>query len=225
MGATNRTTNYNLPQFVATDVPTWLTDVNGAMSTIDTSIKGVADSVTVVHGEVNAVDARVDTTNGNVTTLAQRVTTAEQNISTLQQGLGVANSNISANADKIGTATLQTTAQTLSGAINEIRTVNTVIKFDKWHNLLPYRADNDNIYIYLNGVYARSLRQDGGSVDVSENVTGTTLTVLQVYGSGSTGNITLSGATQHPLGLELIAPNNRSFQNTGMIILSGTMTV
>ena len=27
MGATNRTTNYNLPQFVATDVPTWLTDV------------------------------------------------------------------------------------------------------------------------------------------------------------------------------------------------------
>lgn len=120
MSATNRTANYNLPQFVATDVPTWLTDVNGAMSTIDTSIKGVADSVTTVHGEVNAVDARVDTTNGNITTLAQSVTTAEQNIATLQQGLGVANSNITANTTKIGNATLETSAQDLSNAVNEL---------------------------------------------------------------------------------------------------------
>lgn len=120
MSATNRTTNYNLPQFVATDVPTWLTDVNGAMSTIDTSIKGVADSVTVARGETSAVNARVDATNANVSTLAQSVTTAEQNIATLQQGLGVANSNITANTQKIGTATLDTVAQTLSGAVNEL---------------------------------------------------------------------------------------------------------
>lgn len=120
MGATNRTTNYNLPQFVATDVPTWLTDVNGAMATIDTSIKGVADSVTTARAETDAVDTRVDATNTAVSDVAQRVTTAEQNISTLQQGLGVANSNISANAEKIGSATLQTTAQTLSGAVNEL---------------------------------------------------------------------------------------------------------
>ncbi len=120
MGATNRTTNYNLPQFVATDVPTWLTDVNGAMATIDTSIKGVADSVTTARAETDAVDARVDATNTAVSDVAQRVTTAEQNISTLQQGLGVANSNIGANTTKIGSATLDTTAQTLSDAVNEL---------------------------------------------------------------------------------------------------------
>lgn len=121
MSATNRTQNYNLPQFVATDIPTWLTDVNGAMSTIDTAIKGVADSVVVARGETSAVDARVDATNANVSTLSQSVTTAEQNIATLQQGLGVANSNITANTQKIGTATLDTVAQTLSGAINELK--------------------------------------------------------------------------------------------------------
>ena len=121
MSATNRTANYNLPQFVSTDIPTWLTDVNGAMSTIDTAIKGVADSVVVARGETSAVDARVDATNANVATVAQSVATAEQNIATLQQGLGVANSNITANTQKIGTATLDTVAQTLSGAINELK--------------------------------------------------------------------------------------------------------
>lgn len=39
MGATNHTTNYNLPQFVGSDKPTWLGDINGAMSAIDTQMK------------------------------------------------------------------------------------------------------------------------------------------------------------------------------------------
>lgn len=42
MGATNHTTNYNLPQFVGSDKPTWLGDVNGAMSAIDTQMKANA---------------------------------------------------------------------------------------------------------------------------------------------------------------------------------------
>lgn len=43
MGATNHTTNYNLPQFVGNDKPTWLGDVNGAMSSIDTQMKANHD--------------------------------------------------------------------------------------------------------------------------------------------------------------------------------------
>lgn len=39
MSHTNNTTNYNLPQFVSTDKPTWLGDVNGAMSAIDAQMK------------------------------------------------------------------------------------------------------------------------------------------------------------------------------------------
>ena len=44
MSHTNSTANYNLPQFVGTDTPAWLTDVNGAMSAIDTQMKTNADS-------------------------------------------------------------------------------------------------------------------------------------------------------------------------------------
>lgn len=38
MGHTNSTTNYSLPQFITTDKPAWLTDVNGAFSDIDTAV-------------------------------------------------------------------------------------------------------------------------------------------------------------------------------------------
>lgn len=47
MAHTNSTPNYNLPQFVTTDKPAWLTDINGAFSDIDTAIdtaKDTADS-------------------------------------------------------------------------------------------------------------------------------------------------------------------------------------
>lgn len=43
MGHTNSTTNYSLPQFITTDKPAWLTDVNNAFSSIDTAIKNAAD--------------------------------------------------------------------------------------------------------------------------------------------------------------------------------------
>lgn len=38
MAHTNSTTHYALPQFVPTDKPAWLTDINGAFSDIDTAI-------------------------------------------------------------------------------------------------------------------------------------------------------------------------------------------
>ena len=44
MSFTNKTPNYNLPQWLGTDKPSWLVDVNGAFSSIDTAIKNAADS-------------------------------------------------------------------------------------------------------------------------------------------------------------------------------------
>lgn len=82
MSHTNTTANYNLPQFTGTDKPSWLTDVNGAMTSIDTQMKANADANT--------------TTAGDLSTLAGRVTTAEENItsqgSTLQTVSNVASS-------------------------------------------------------------------------------------------------------------------------------------
>lgn len=44
MSHTNSTPNYNLPQFLPTDKPFWLTDINGAFSAIDTAVDAAKDA-------------------------------------------------------------------------------------------------------------------------------------------------------------------------------------
>lgn len=44
MAHTNSTTNYHLPQFLTTDKPAWLTDINTAFDDIDTAIKAAKDA-------------------------------------------------------------------------------------------------------------------------------------------------------------------------------------
>lgn len=92
MSHTNKTTNYNLPQFIGTDKPSWLTDVNGAMTSIDTQMKANADANT--------------TTAGNLSTLSGRVTTAEENITTLGSQLSTI-SNVASSASANATNALK----------------------------------------------------------------------------------------------------------------------
>lgn len=42
MSHSNTTANYHLPQFIGTDTPAWLTDVNGAFEDIDSAISNTA---------------------------------------------------------------------------------------------------------------------------------------------------------------------------------------
>ena len=58
MGHTNSTTNYNLPQFITTDKPAWLTDINGAFSDIDSAINTAQSDATTAGN--NATQALSD---------------------------------------------------------------------------------------------------------------------------------------------------------------------
>lgn len=51
MSHTNSTTNYGLPQFVPTDKPFWLTDINGAFSDIDAAIYAAKDAADDAQGD------------------------------------------------------------------------------------------------------------------------------------------------------------------------------
>ena len=57
MGHTNQTVNKQLPQFVDSDKPTWLGDINEAMRKIDAEfgrLQGLADSLqTQVNNKVS----------------------------------------------------------------------------------------------------------------------------------------------------------------------------
>lgn len=67
MTATNKTTNYQLSQFVGSDRPTWLGDYNDDMSKIDRQLKQNADDIaSAAAGGLTSVHHTADLT-GNGT--------------------------------------------------------------------------------------------------------------------------------------------------------------
>ena len=122
MGHTNSTANLALPQFIGTDKPTWLSDVNGAFSAIDT-YAGNNDAALAI------TDAKADTAIGDaasaVTTAGNAATTAGNAAATATAANTVAGNALTvANGinSKVGVLTDLTTTDksTVVNAINEV---------------------------------------------------------------------------------------------------------
>ena len=70
MASTNKTSNYELSQFLGTDKPAWLSDYNTDMSKIDTQMKANADAATAAGGTASAASTAIGTLS-NLTTDAK----------------------------------------------------------------------------------------------------------------------------------------------------------
>lgn len=103
MSSTNHTTNYNLPQYVGSDKPAWLGDINPAFSAIDTAMH--ANAVAASTAGTDATTAK-----NNIGTMTDLQTT-EKN--TLVGAINEVNTNA-------GTA--QTTANTAIGNAGAVDT-------------------------------------------------------------------------------------------------------
>lgn len=124
MSSTNYTKNLKLPQFLASDKPSWLGDVNGAMSSIDdayatqnanitkandtaANAKSQSDANTVTLGQVNtelenhgnrltALEA-----GGGTEEIESRLSTVEQNVESLGTRADTFEEEIAENGNKI----------------------------------------------------------------------------------------------------------------------------
>lgn len=105
MSHTNSTTNYNLSQFVGSDKPAWLTDYNGDMLAIDAQMKLNAEAAAANANDIDTIEAAIGAEG-----LAGRMTQAENDITSIDTLLG----------DTV----LPTTAQSVTGAIAELKGVN-----------------------------------------------------------------------------------------------------
>lgn len=106
MGHTNQTANYNLPQFVGTDKPSWLGDINAAFAAIDTAIAAAASEASTADGKADALTTTVSGHTTQIGTLQNTVTTQGNTLNTV--------------TSLIGNGTPTTTDQTIIGAINEL---------------------------------------------------------------------------------------------------------
>lgn len=113
MSATNKTTNYELPIFIASDSPKWLVDWNGAMNTIDSAINTVATAASGAAGDITSLQSDLQTLSGTVTTQGTSISTLTSSLSTLT---GTVNTITSL----IGNGEPTTTDKTIIGAINEL---------------------------------------------------------------------------------------------------------
>lgn len=84
MSYTNQTQHYGLPQYVATDIPAYLTDYNTAMATIDqgmNSAKTQAESAATAAGQaandINALQSTVNTQATQISAAAQAASAAQ----------------------------------------------------------------------------------------------------------------------------------------------------
>ena len=103
--STNKTANYELPQFVGTDKPTWLGDFNSAMSAIDAGMATNASDIEDLDTRVTSAEATASQASQNVATLTGRVSTVESSAST-------------------ATTTANNAQQTATSALNTANTAN-----------------------------------------------------------------------------------------------------
>lgn len=126
MASTNKTTNYELSQYIGTDKPTYLGDYNSDMSKIDTAIKGVSNVA-------NSGKDKADSNESHIGELSSLETTARNNI---VSAINEVKGNGDSNTNKIGNINdLLTFNKTdVVNAINEIINKFTLNRITKYTN-------------------------------------------------------------------------------------------
>lgn len=117
MASTNKTTNYDLSQYVGTDKPTYLGDYNSDMLKIDTQMKTNADNVATA---INSASTATETANTANTTAGQANTKAGQALTTAQNATTTAgNAQTTANSALATATTAQTSANTANDKVDK----------------------------------------------------------------------------------------------------------
>lgn len=105
MSSTNKTTNYELSQFVGADKPAWLSDYNQDMSKIDTAIKTASDTATSASGSASSANTAIGSlaslTTTDKTSAVAAINEVDANADTAQNSANAANNKAEANASAI----------------------------------------------------------------------------------------------------------------------------
>ena len=114
MASTNKTSNLQLSQFIATDTPTWLVDYNGDMEKIDAGVGRVEELAETASTHATGVASGLQTTNQNVTTLSGQVANVQNQANTNTASVNGINQRLG-NTDISGVGD-----GTVTGAINAL---------------------------------------------------------------------------------------------------------
>lgn len=133
MSSTNKTTYYDLSQYIGTDKPTYLGDYNSDMSKIDGAIHEVQETATTANQTAGSTEAKVTQVTENVESLKGRVGVLEGNVSNLQDKDTTQDTAI--NGAKQTAESANTTANNALQTANSANVKVDSAKFNGWKNL------------------------------------------------------------------------------------------
>ena len=124
MASTNKTSNLELSQFIATDTPTWLVDYNGDMEKIDAGVGRVEELAETASTQAVGVASGLQATNQTVTTLSGQVANVQNQANSTTASVNGINQRLG-NTDISGVGD-----GTITGAINALNAGGNEIKFE-----------------------------------------------------------------------------------------------
>lgn len=130
MASTNKTTHYDLPQWIGTDKPTFLGDLNGAFSTIDTQLYTAVTNAENANNNATSAAGAVGDMQDDVNNLKTWQTTASSAISGLQ-------TSVKGLSEYVNAATSQDQKMTLTVTGNENINIDNQLFVYKLFNLGP----------------------------------------------------------------------------------------
>ena len=221
MSSTNKTTNYELSQFVGSDKPAWLTDYNQDMAKIDAGIDAAQDTAT-------GADGKADANTANIGDMSYLSTTAKN---TLVAAINEIDSNTDAAANTASAAATnanaaQTTANTAVEGLQRFnltnRTTHTVSvnkgSLDTNNTLVQTAIDDTNSIFKIYGrVNIYNLNGQTGAIKT--NLAQTSLRPSQTY-TINTGALVYRTWTT---GVSDVVPRNITVDANGSIYIDDTL--
>lgn len=211
MSSTNKTTNYELSQFIGADKPAWLADYNTDMSKIDAGMKTNADAITVTDG-------KADTNSTNIGTLANLNTSAKTDIvsavNEVYTTAGTASSTATQAGNNANAAKTEADALTSYLAITQTGQISPSVSGGTIGNI-------NDVYYALNA--GGTLGKIYGRLRVTASSTGTITITLPVSGISTDTAFTIAGACYYSVmrSSTMMSSNGRDME----INTSGNCTI
>lgn len=214
MSSTNKTSNYELSQFLGTDKPAWLSDYNSDMSKIDTQMKANADAATAAGGAASTANTNIGTlaslTTTDKTSVVAAVNEVDAHADTAQNTANEA--NITASTANTNLAKFNLTSKSTLSPSTNLGNINTSLT-----NVQFATDSTSSIFKVYGRLYISSLSGVSGTMNITLGTT--SLRPTNTY-TINTGAIVSRGSSS---GWDTV-PRNITVNTDGTLTMSETLT-
>lgn len=232
MSATNLTKNLKLPQFVASDKPSWLGDVNGAMLKIDNGYGTLSGDISKANDTASSAKSQSDANTQTLTNVNSELENQGNRITALEAGGGTEQLEQRVNTLSTDVESLQTRADTFEEEIAENGKSITAVKgrVDTLEPKVKTNADNITSLQTQTSGFSESIQSlTTGQSDINRRLSETTATATNALTNTNQNSTRITALSNKVDSLDFdvlnVSPALVGGSSTDGSIVSKTVTV